>query len=149
MTKIGDFGSYFLIFTPIVLLLLFKKDFNEVTTILFSILVALIFMLIFKNIFQRIRPEEFFTIDQGGYSYPSGHSIVSASSYFTLYKLLKSKDIGGIFSLLLVPIPFLIGLSRLVLGVHWPTDVFFGLLLGLSISIISMRVYNKLKDNNG
>ncbi len=62
-----------------------------------------------------------------GYSFPSGHSTTAASFYGTLMHLYKNRTIAVISSVLIILVP----LSRLYLGVHWPSDVIFGTLLGL------------------
>lgn len=149
ITKIGNVESYFYIFIPVVLVLLYKKEYNTAITIIISILIATLFMVVFKNIFQRIRPVEFFAVNQGGFSYPSGHSIVSSSVYLTLFHIARIRKFNILFQIFLVFLPITIGFSRLVLGVHWPTDVIFGLLLGFSFSLINIEIYKKLKGNNG
>lgn len=91
-------------------------------------------------------------IEQGGYSTPSGHSQNSATFWPILFarKKILPADIQGeqthkaqSHSLTLTPmrlslallLPTLIGLSRIYLGVHYPTDVFFGWALGAIVSI--------------
>lgn len=65
-----------------------------------------------------------------GYSFPSGHSAGAGSLYYGLYKSYKNKAVRAACAALMVLIP----LSRIYLGVHWPLDVVFGLLIGLIIS---------------
>lgn len=150
ITTIGNVKSYFFILIPLVVILLYKKDYDILVTLLFSVLFSALFMNIFKNIFQRIRPEEFFTFKEGGYSYPSGHSIVGSAFYFTIFQLLNYWKKSRIISMFFIILPILIGFSRLVLGVHWPSDVVIGLLLGLCISWISIEIYSRIKvKSNG
>ena len=86
-----------------------------------------------KHLFQRARPDLFSKIAlPTSYSFPSGHALVSAAVYgmaaivvARLYPRLRAPLYLG--ALLLV---FLIGLSRVYLGVHWPTDVLGGFALG-------------------
>lgn len=62
-----------------------------------------------------------------GYSFPSGHSSIAGSLYYSLYRLFKNKAVRTFSVILLVLIP----LSRIYLGVHWPLDVIFGLAVGI------------------
>ena len=76
------------------------------------------------------------------FSFPSGHTAVSFTSAFTL---LFSKNKLWIPSMILAS---LIGFSRLYLYVHYPTDVFAGVLLGLIIGIlvnVAMKKVLKIK----
>jgi undecaprenyl-diphosphatase len=54
------------------------------------------------------------------YSFPSGHTF----SAFLLYVIIKKN-----FNIDLKFLPFLVGLSRIYLGVHYPSDVFGGIIL--------------------
>ena len=80
-----------------------------------------------------------------GYSFPSGHSANSASSWGSLTYFFKNK----LIRVLGVLIPFLVGISRVCLGVHFPTDVLVGWALGVIgiflIGAIVKRVKNKKK----
>jgi len=63
-------------------------------------------------------------------SFPSGHTAFVFAISTAIY--LKNKKIGKIFYLL----SLLVGLSRIVTGVHWPLDIFTGALLGIAAGII-------------
>jgi undecaprenyl-diphosphatase len=84
-----------------------------------------------KEIFQRPRPEIVPHIAYAANSsFPSGHSMMSAVTYLTLGALLarsqERKRLKAYLLLLAAFLTFLIGLSRVYLGVHWPTDVLAG-----------------------
>ena len=77
---------------------------------------------IFKKIVQRPRPTGYRLIEEDGYSFPSGHSMISAAFYgffiYLIFKNVKNKYLKwGSISLLSILI-CLIGTSRIYLGVH-------------------------------
>jgi len=102
---------------------------------------------ILKNIIQRDRPIGYRLIEQKGYSFPSGHSMVGAAMYgyliYLIHKKVKDKtnrQLGIVYLLLLI---VLIGISRIYLGVHYASDVYAGLLLGFAY----LTVYTSLIDD--
>lgn len=108
-----------------------------------------------KNIFRRIRPEIHQLISIGGYSFPSGHSMVSMSFYgFLIFLCFKNykNNVRYLIALLLSLLIFLIGLSRIYLGVHYPSDVAGGfslgmLWLGIFSRIVDLRYRKKHADS--
>lgn len=83
-----------------------------------------------KTFFARPRPDiSLHLIDQGGYSFPSGHSMTGLV-FFGLIIWLCHKKFKGPLPIILSLLIFLIGFSRIYLGVHYPTDVLAGWLLG-------------------
>jgi len=88
-----------------------------------------------KDIFQRPRPE---IVPHVAYaastSFPSGHSMMSAVTYLTLAALLarsqERKRLKAYFLLLAALLTLMVGVSRVYLGVHWPTDVLAGWMAG-------------------
>lgn len=98
-----------------------------------------------KGIIQRPRPDvAMHLIEQGGWSFPSGHSITSMVVFGLLIWLVRhnveNKKTANIWTVVLV-IPWIgIGLSRIYVGVHYPTDVLAGWCLGIVILMIAVSV---------
>lgn len=85
-----------------------------------------------KMLFARVRPDLYPHLDPVfDLSYPSGHSAQNACLYVSLALLVHSRiAFAG------VPLAILIGLSRVVLGVHWPTDVLGGWIEGAAFALL-------------
>ena len=93
-----------------------------------------------KHIVQRPRPTEHRIIDESGYSFPSGHSMVSAAFYwfliYLIYKNIKNKYLKCSLITVLSLLIIMIGTSRIYLGVHYTSDVLAGFLVAISYLII-------------
>ena len=94
-----------------------------------------------KLAFQRPRPDLVpYGANVSSTSFPSGHSMLSAVTYLTLGALLARsqprKRLKAYFLLVAAFLSFLVGLSRIYLGVHWPTDVLAGWTAGASWAIL-------------
>jgi membrane-associated phospholipid phosphatase len=115
-----------------------------------STLFSVIGMGILKAIVRAPRPFQVLESIQGkrietatGYSFPSGHT-TTASSFYTALALAFRRRAVSIGCAIVIA---LVGISRLYLGVHWPNDVFGGLVLGVSVSLLVYKPLASLYDN--
>ncbi|MBO6239895.1 MAG: phosphatase PAP2 family protein [Butyrivibrio sp.] len=124
-----------------------------------NVMVGLVFNPLIKNIFWRRRPyfdheaikcfrpveknADIYDIAAQGFSFPSGHSTNSVTAYGSIARYKKNKilTVAGFI------IPLLVGFSRVSVGVHYPTDVLCGWLLGLAIIFIVPVALNKVDEN--
>lgn len=104
---------------------------------------------ILKRVFRRPRPNILWLVEEKGFSFPSGHAMVSTAFYgYLIYLLWKSnlsqkkKILGTILLSLLI---FIIGNSRIYLGVHYATDIMAGFLVGgIYLSLYIKCTKNKI-----
>ena len=139
-------GAIFLIALTIVLLVLIKN--KKIGISIFSNLVIVtILNQLLKAILQRPRPSEYRIVEETGYSFPSGHSMVSMAFYgyliYLIYKYVKNKYIKWISIVLLSILVCSIGISRIYLGVHYTSDVLGGFLISMSYLVIYISAVNK------
>jgi undecaprenyl-diphosphatase len=77
-------------------------------------------------------------------SFPSGHAMLSAVIYLTLGALLSRVEAPRRVKIYVLTVAviltFLVGLSRIYLGVHWPTDVLAGWCAGSAWAVLCWRV---------
>lgn len=104
---------------------------------------------ILKVIFKRPRPIIINMIEEGSYSFPSGHSMISILFYGSIIYLLNKYKIKHckLISIILSMLILLIGISRIYLGVHYPSDVLGGYLTaGICLTIITLIYKKKCKE---
>lgn len=114
---------------------------------IFSILLVTILFFVFKAIFARVRPIEWFMIQEDGWSFPSGHTATALAMYGALClivnKSIDKKWLKAIITSATVILVALIGLSRIYLGVHYATDVLAGASLGVVVLCITSILLKK------
>ncbi len=139
-------GAIFLIILTITLFILIKNKKIGLSIIL-NLIVITGLNQILKNILQRPRPTEYRLIEETGFSFPSGHSMVSMAFYgyliYLIYKYVKNKDLKWISIVLLSILICSIGISRIYLGVHYTSDVLGGFLISLSYLIVYTLIVNR------
>ena len=148
ITHLG--GAIFLITLSLILLLIIK---NKKIGILIWLNLGISVLLnqALKFIIQRPRPTEFRIINESGYSFPSGHSMVSTAFYgfliYLIYKNVKNKYLKWSLITLLSLVILTIGISRIYLGVHYTSDVIAGFLISVSYLIIFIHFAKDFMKN--
>ena len=144
ITNIG--GTYSLIVISLLLLIFVKKKKIPLLVII-NLVIVFLSSQIFKFMFKRPRPNGVYLINESGYSFPSGHSMVSIAFImfitYILLKVLKNKLSKILVTITLSILVLLIGFSRIYLGVHHFTDIIGGFLLGITYLMIYLHIINK------
>lgn len=133
--------------------LLFYKKINLSLFVAAASSVGAVFNLFLKSIFQRERPDILQIIHVKGYSFPSGHAMGSFIFYgsvaFIIIHLTCKTSLRWLGAISMSILILLIGISRIYLGVHFPTDIIGGYAAGgawLLICITVFRYFEYKKD---
>lgn len=106
-----------------------------------------------KWVFHRPRPGIARLLEVGGYSFPSGHAMVSIAFYgflaYLFWSNIRQTNLRYLVTFGLVILIALIGISRIYLGVHYPSDVLAGFAAGgfwLTSCILSLEAIRNYKS---
>ena len=127
-------------------------------TVGLSVLMGLVWNPMIKNIFLRRRPyfdhdgieilrvvepgADIYDISAQGYSFPSGHSTNAMSVYGSLAAGTRKKWLA----VLAAALPLLVGVSRVVVGAHYPTDVLAGWLIGVAAIVVIPWLQSRVRN---
>lgn len=147
VTHLGDRDAYVLITVCLAAYYFFKRrsgKFIVQTTLV--LLLATFSNIVLKRFFNRERPELEHLVSVNTLSYPSGHSMSAMAFYgFLIYLCLRYRMRAWLkifFVLLLSTAIISIGMSRIYLGVHYPTDVAAGFIGGFIWIAFCAVVFN-------
>ncbi len=135
LTALGGTTVLSLMTLAVICFLLMVRKRQTALIVLLSVAGGALLSTLFKWGFSRPRPD---LVPHGmavySESFPSGHSMMSAIVYLTLGALLARTQarwrVKAFLFGLAIALTFIVGVSRLYLGVHWPTDVLGGWTLG-------------------
>ena len=140
-------GAIFIILLTVILIAVIKNK-KIGLSILANLAIITILNQLLKRILQRPRPTEYRIIEESGYSFPSGHSMISMAFYgyliYLIYKYVENKNVKWILISLLSVLICLIGISRIYLGVHYTSDVLGGFLISISYLVIYISAVNNV-----
>lgn len=150
VTALGGVAVLSLVTGAVAIYLLVSRRWHAAILLLINTVGAVIASSLMKNFFDRDRPH---FAEHASYTYtssfPSGHSMLSTTMYLTLAVLLarleKSKWLRVYFICTALFLAFLVGVSRVLLGVHWPTDVLAGWSAGVLWATIGWFVVRYLQ----
>lgn len=152
MKIITQFGNTIPVIIIILILMITLTSRKEVILIGLNTILTVGSNQLLKHIICRPRPDHIRLVTEHGYSFPSGHSMISICLYglliYLVNKKIKNKVLRVILTILLVMIILGIGISRIYVGVHYPSDVLGGYLLSFAILIFTLTTVNKYYRGN-
>ena len=150
ITKLGDWSLVIPVAAISGALLIYFKRIHLAAGLAVSLIGAFVTSTAFQMLLQRARPpEEFHAVIESSYTFPSRHATVAIALYgFLMYvnsKLTVSPPLRKLISLALFLVIVLLGFSRIYLGVHYPTDVLGGYIIGYLFMLIGIHAARKLE----
>lgn len=148
ITRLGD-TKFVLVFTSFMFgLMLVGLKPKKISLIFASSVGGIAFInQLLKFSVKRIRPNVDKLIEIGGYSFPSGHAMVSMILYglvsYLAYKVIKNKLIRNTVVVINCLVILLIGISRIYLGVHYFSDIVVGFLISLLFLMFIIKILEK------
>ena len=126
-----------------------RKLYGLAGFVLVSVVAGSLMNTLLKEIIARPRPDIVpHATDAALSSFPSGHTMMSTIVYLTLGALLSLSTNNTRIKLYIlawsIVLPFMVGVSRLYLGVHWPTDIIAGWIAGATWSLLCLLIYDHL-----
>lgn len=152
MRDFTGLGGYaVLLLTTVTFAMFFRAELSrEAFRFFVSVTVSGYFLgAILKNVVQRERPAlvPHLSHVSGATSFPSSHAMMSVIVFLTIGLLLstrtRERHLQKLLTLLPLGISFVVGLSRICMGVHYPTDVLAGWTLGLLWVWAAFRIYHR------
>ncbi|MAF29081.1 MAG: phosphatase PAP2 family protein [Croceicoccus sp.] len=97
-----------------------------------------------KHLIGRVRPDVTHYMTETSFSFPSGHSANAAATYLALALFLTRSRVARALAVLLV---LAVGLSRVALGVHWPSDVIGGWAFGSFAALLAAQAQGRVRPS--
>jgi undecaprenyl-diphosphatase len=150
ITALGSVAVLSLVTGAVAGFVILQKQYHALGLLLAAIAGGLVLNLVLKTAFDRPRPELVPALMRvSTASFPSGHALLSAVVYLTLgalmARLVGSRKLKIYILCVAQFLTFLVGLSRMYLGVHYPTDVLAGWTVGLVWAILCWLVARALQ----
>jgi undecaprenyl-diphosphatase len=144
---ITHLGSSTALISIALIILLLSKEKKQGILVGINLLIVFLFNLLLKSVFSRPRPIDIHLIEASGYSFPSGHAMISTAFYgfliYLIWKTKMNKKIKWLYTILLSILVLLICITRVYLGVHYASDVLAGFFIAITYLIIFISVVSK------
>lgn len=154
LTSLGSAVILTLIVAASVGYLMMRRKRFAAVAVLVSVLGGQLISTLLKLAFERPRPD----LIEGApmvfsASFPSGHAMLSAVTYLTLGGLLarfeNNRALQRYFLILATALTLIVGISRVLIGVHWPTDVLAGWALGAAWALACSLLWTQIGKRRG
>ena len=153
ITALGSVAILTLLVVLIVLHLALSNRLRTAVYLSSAVIGGTIISSVLKTLFDRPRPDLTGVTEVFNASFPSGHATVSAVVYLTVGALLaemtQSRPLKIFYVAVAILLTFLVGISRVYLGVHYPTDVVAGWSIGAAWALICVVAAHIVKTRNG
>lgn len=147
ITLLGNTVSVLTICVVLAGIFYYKKWKAESYLMLASFAVMGVVSTALKYLYQRPRPSITWLMDTIGYSFPSWHTastlMVAGALIIVLQGRMKAGPARSVLQALLVLVAILVAVSRIYIGVHYPTDVIGGWLLALTLLWAMYPIYDQ------
>ncbi|WDR00811.1 phosphatase PAP2 family protein [Devosia sp. J2-20] len=144
ITALGSFSLLGLIVVGVCIYLLLARMRAEALLVVTSVVGGTILSTLLKMGYNRPRPDLTTMSEQFTASFPSGHAMLSAVTFLTLGAVLSrfapTRPLRFFTIGMAVLLTLMVGLSRLYMGVHYPSDVLAGWCLGAAWALICSTV---------
>lgn len=149
ITSLGSFSLLGLIVVALCVYLVMTRMRAEALLVMISVLGGTILSTVLKMGYNRPRPDLTTMSEQFTSSFPSGHAMLSAVTYLTLgavlARLAPTRALRIYVIGLAIFMTLLVGMSRIYMGVHFPSDVLAGWCLGAAWALLCSAIAGALQ----
>lgn len=136
VTDLGDLYAYIVVTTIVALFFFFKlRNKRFIFQLVGVVILSALANIALKRAFNRARPTIEHLVVVKTLSYPSGHAMSAMAFYgfltYLIFQIKMKRWLRAILAFIFISLIILIGLSRIYLGVHFPSDVAGGFIAGL------------------
>lgn len=141
ISKIANVEYVLVVSILLIVYFIFRKKWQNVVTITLATGMTTVIVSLMKSYFMVLRPQNGLYTTVHNDSFPSGHASMAAAFFVSLLIIylptIKSKFRRNLFVFLCLTCILLVGISRLLINVHWLSDVVFGWIIGSLLALLA------------